>query len=109
MAKIAIITDPDSAPGFELTGVDVYEIKDMDMVGTLIGELIKSKRYDVIIYNEEYSIRIPREINELMERSIIPVFVAIPSVRTSAEKGREREYIAELLHRALGFYIKLSR
>ena len=42
-------------------------------------------------------------------REHTPVFIAIPSVKSWKAVEREEEYVARILHRALGFYIKIRK
>jgi vacuolar-type H+-ATPase subunit F/Vma7 len=109
MARLIVITDPDTALGFHLTGVDVTEMADPQAAAYRLLAVLKSREAGVVIYNEEYRTALSVKDRAALEDSITPVFFAIPVAR-AARKGEPRElYLARLLRRAIGYQVKIKR
>lgn len=109
MARIAIITDPDTGLGFKLTGVDVFNVFSPHEAESYIEKFLKNREYEIVAYSEEYSPHLPESLRKKAEESILPIFIAIPSIKSRREGGIEEEYIERVLQRALGFYVKIKR
>ena len=109
MAKIAVITDPDTGIGFKLTGIDVYNAPSYQEAAGYIERFLKNKEYEIVAYSEDYSGEMPESLRRKLEESILPVFMALPSIQSWREGERGEEYITRVLQRALGSYIKIKR
>lgn len=109
MARIGIITDPDTVLGFRLAGVDAYSASSHRQAEDCIKRFLKNREYEIIAYSDEYSEYLPESLRRKIEESILPIFISIPSVKSWKEGGREEEYIERVLQRALGFYVKIRR
>lgn len=109
LAKIAIVTDHDTGLGFRLAGVDVYSASSYKETEGHIEKLLKDKEYGLVAYSEEYTEHFPESMRIKMEESSLPVFIAIPSIKSWKEVEREEEYIGKILQKALGFYVKIKR
>ena len=109
MSRIAIITDPNTGLGFRLAGVDVYSVSLYKEAEEHIVRLLKNQEYGLIAYSEEYTEHFPESMRIKMEESTLPVFIAIPSIKSWKEVEREEEYIGKILQKALGFYVKIKR
>lgn len=109
MARIAVVTDPDTGLGYRLTGVDVYSASSYQEAGDYIERFLRNREYEIVAYSEEYSGYISEPLRRRMEESILPIFIAIPSIKSWREGEREEEYIAGILQRALGFYVKIRK
>lgn len=109
MARIAIITDPDTALGCKLTGVDVYSVSASQEGAGYLDRFLKSREYEIIAYSEEYTGDLAESLRRKIEESVVPIFIAIPSIRSWREGERGEEYLAKVLQKALGFYVKIRR
>ncbi len=109
MAGIAVVTDHDTGLGFRLAGVDVFSASSYLESEMFIERLLKDREYGLVAYSEEYTESLPESLRIKMEESTLPVFIAIPSVKSWKAVEREEEYVARILHRALGFYIKIKK
>lgn len=109
MARIAVITDPDTGIGFKLTGIDVYTAPSYQEAAGYIERFLKTREYEIVAYSEDYSGEMPESLRRKLEESILPVFIAMPSIQSWREGGKGEEYITRVLQRALGSYIKIKR
>ena len=109
MARLIVITDPDTALGFRLAGVDVSEVSAKEEAADRLLALLRAKEAGVVIYNEEYQAALPEKSRVVLEESTSPVFFAIP-VSQAKRAGEPREqYLARLLRRAIGYQLKIKR
>ena len=107
MFKLVIVTDPDSAHGFRLSGVDVVEAKDLAEAKKRIIELINDDSSGIIAVNEEFMAVIDERTREKIEKIYRPVVISFPAKRRLAVGEMRREDLARLIRRAVGFDIRL--
>lgn len=109
MARLIVITDPDTALGFRLAGVDVREVGAQEEAAEQLLSLLRSRKAGIVIYNEEYRWGLPEKSLSEMEESVSPVFYAIPVSQATREGDMREHYLARLLRRAIGYQLKLKR
>ena len=109
MARLIVITDPDTALGFRLAGVEATAVADAGEAADRLLALLKSEETGIVIYNEEYHTALPEHSRVALEESAAPVFFAVPG-RPAGRIGEPREeYLARLLRRAIGYQLKIKR
>jgi V/A-type H+-transporting ATPase subunit F len=98
--KLVVLTDPDTADGFRLAGVDVYEAEsneqDDDTSGIIAVNLAMMEAIDE---------RLQKKIDSIYR----PIVISLPiteKLRVGDERGA---YLARLIRRAIGFDITLRR
>lgn len=106
MYKFIVVTDPDTAPGFRLAGVDVMEIENSDEVRAMLPSLLLKDDTGIIAINEDYMTSLDEKMMEKIERSYRPIIIPIPS---HAKKLDRTSYIEGLLRRAIGYNIVLRK
>ena len=106
MYKFIVVTDPDTAPGFRLAGVDVMEIHNSEEVRTLLPSLLLKDDTGIIAINEDYMASLDEKMMEKIERSYRPIIIPIPS---GAKRLDRTSYIEGLLRRAIGYNIVLRK
>ena len=109
MARLTVITDPDTALGFRLAGIEVTEVTDVDEAVERLRALLRAKETGIVLYNEEYRSALPEPSQAAMEESLTPIFFAIPVARTGRISERREEYLARLLRRTIGYQVKIKR
>lgn len=109
MARLLVLTDPDTALGFRLAGVEVSEVSTKEEAAARLLTLLRAKEAGIVIYNEEYQAALSEKSQIALEDSVSPVFFAIP-VSQAHRAGEPREqYLARLLRRAIGYQLKIKR
>jgi V/A-type H+/Na+-transporting ATPase subunit F len=104
--KFIVVTDPDTAPGFRLAGVDVMEIQNSEEVRALLPSLLLRDDTGIIAINEDYIASLDQKTMEKIERSYRPIIIPIPS---GAKRLDRTSYIEGLLRRAIGYNIVLRK
>jgi len=104
--KFVVVTDPDTAIGFRLAGVDVLEIPNPDEVAALLPSLLLRDDTGIIALNEEYMMSLDDKMMEKIEKSYRPIIIPIPS---KAKRLDRTSYIEKLLRRAIGYNIVLRK
>ncbi len=106
MYKFIVVTDPDTAPGFRLAGVDVMEVRAGEDVEKIIAPLLYRDDTGIVAVNEEYMGILDEKLIAKMEKSYRPIIIPIPA---GAKKMDRMSYIERLLQRAIGYNIVLRR
>jgi V/A-type H+-transporting ATPase subunit F len=106
MYKFIVVTDPDSAPGFRLAGVEVLEASGLDEAKKIIPTLIYKDDTGIIAVSEDFMAALDEKLLERIAKTYRPIIIPIPS----RIKGLDRtSYIERLLQRAIGYNIVLRR
>jgi V/A-type H+-transporting ATPase subunit F len=67
--KFIVVTDPDTAPGFRLAGVDVMEVNNSEEVHALLPSLLLKDDTGIIAINEDYMMSLEEKMMEKIEKS----------------------------------------
>lgn len=109
MARLIVITDPDTALGFRLAGIEATEVTGAEEAAGRLLALLRTKEAGIVVYNEEYRSAIPEPYQTAMEQSLAPIFFAVPVARAGRISERREEYLARLLRRTIGYQLKIKR
>jgi V/A-type H+-transporting ATPase subunit F len=106
MYKFVVVTDPDTAPGFRLAGVDVLEASNLEEARKLIPPLVYRDDTGIVAVSEDFMAALDEKMLEKIEKTYRPIIIPIPA----RIKGIERtSYIERLLQRAIGYNIVIRR
>jgi V/A-type H+-transporting ATPase subunit F len=103
--RIAVLTDPETATGFRLAGVEVFEADTPQGAMEVLRNLI-SADYGVVAVNDALLTGTEDDIARLMRGRDMPIVVPFPAPKAKLESGEE--YIARLVKDNIGFYVKLK-
>jgi V/A-type H+-transporting ATPase subunit F len=109
MGQFLVITDPDTALGFRLAGVEVSEATSDEDAAERLLALLTGKEPGIVIYNEQYRAALTENIRVALEESVSPVFFAIPVAQAKRVEEPREQYLARLLRRAIGYQLKIKR
>lgn len=107
MYKVVVLTDPETAPGFRLAGVDVREVKDADEARREINRLLEDDDTGILAVNEGYLAAVDDRIRRRIEATYRPIVVSLPVKEKLGAIGERRAFLARLVHRAVGFDVTL--
>lgn len=107
MPKLVIITDPESAQGFRLAGVEVAEAKNPAEAQKHLISLINDDTSGIIAVSENLMGAVDEQIREKIDKIYRPIVVPIPSQKKLEMAEAHRKYLAQLIRRAVGFDIRL--
>ena len=109
MAWVAVLTDPDTAMGFRLAGVETFSAKDGEEVRRLVEVFFERRDPGVVVYNEDFLPFLAEKLQKRIEESLQPVFIPVPHIQSWREGEKGEEYLARLLRRVIGYQIKIKR
>jgi V/A-type H+-transporting ATPase subunit F len=104
MYKVAVITDPETATGFRLAGVEVREAGTPDAALELIREYAAAG-YGLLAVNEDLLQGTEDARTRLLRGRDLPLVVPLPPARANLESGEA--YISRLVKEHIGFAVKL--
>lgn len=108
MYKVVILTDPDTADGFRLAGVDVFEVEDADEAKREISRLLEDDRTGILAVNESFLAGLDERIQQRIESTYRPIVVSLPVKAKMGAIGDRKAFLARLVHRAVGFDVTLK-
>ncbi len=108
MPKMLILTDSETATGFRLAGVEVREA-DNTTAQKALEETIQSDNYGLVVVDESLIVDPIKSSERAMRGRSLPVILPMQGLGTAfGESDDAREYMKELVRRAIGFDIKLE-
>jgi V/A-type H+/Na+-transporting ATPase subunit F len=107
--RLAVLTDPDTADGFRLAGVDVYEAETTDIARKTLAQLVDDDTTGIIAVNTEMMEAIDERLQRKIDSIYRPIVISLP-ITEKLRLGEERgAYLSRLIRRAIGFDITLRR
>ncbi|NIS61334.1 MAG: hypothetical protein GTO13_11750 [Proteobacteria bacterium] len=109
MYSVVIITDEGSLVGFRLTGVEVREATS-ETAAEVLRETIKRGDIGLIAINENFIKSFDPKMMRIVTESEMPLIIPFPPVVYTEEKRDvEESYAAQLIRKAIGYHIKLTK
>jgi len=102
--RLAVITDPETATGFRLAGVEVREADSPEAVLEHLRAILPLD-YGLVAVNEDLLAGTEDERARLLRDRDLPIVLPFPAPRPQLESGEQ--YIARLVKEHIGFYVKL--
>jgi V/A-type H+-transporting ATPase subunit F len=109
MYKVVVLTDPDTAFGFRLAGVDVHEADDPAEARREINRLLEDENTGILAVNEGFLAAIDDRVRARIEATYRPIVVSLPVKEKLGAVGERRAFLARLVHRAVGFDVTLKK
>ena len=108
MQRVTVICREGLGSGFKLAGVEVRVVPDTEAARGEVRDLLSGDEYGLVLIEEDLLAGLDERTLKAVEESNEPLIVPFPSVRPGAEKRDEREYLGEVVRRAIGFQIRIS-
>jgi V/A-type H+/Na+-transporting ATPase subunit F len=107
--KIAVLTDPESASGYRLGGLEVALAHDPAEAREVLARLIQSEAYALIIVNMTLLPDPYQAVKKELRGRNLPVLLAAPCQPAPvAVPGEDAEaYLRKLIKETMGYEIKL--
>ncbi len=109
MFKLTILTDPDTATGFKLSGVDTYIANDSTEARKVLNTLINDDKTGIIAINEEFLNAIDDRTRQKIDTLYRPIVVPLPVKKKVMLAEERRAYLSRLIRRAVGFDLTLKK
>ena len=109
MYKLVVLTDPDTADGFRLAGVEVKVVDSEEEARKTLNSLIDDDTSGIIAVNEKLMAGIDERTQNKIDSIYRPIVISLP-IKEKLEMGEDhRAYLSRLIRRAIGFDITLRR
>lgn len=109
MYKLVVLTDPDTADGFGLAGVDVVVAESQDDARRKLNALIDDDSSGIVAINEAFMVDIDERTQQKITQTYRPIVITLPIREKLATEEDHRAYLSRLIRRAIGFDITLRR
>jgi V/A-type H+-transporting ATPase subunit F len=106
--KIAVITDPESAAGYRLGGLEVALAHDEAEARETLARLVQTDDYALIIVNMTLLPDPYQAVAKELRQRDLPVLLSAPAHRTAVAAGEDAEaYMRRMIKDTMGYEIKL--
>jgi len=107
--KLVVLTDPETADGFRLAGVDVRIAKSGDEARRQLAALVDDDSSGIIAVNEQMMAAIDERLQKKIDSIYRPIVISLPITERLQIGEDHRAYLSRLIRRAIGFDITLRR
>jgi V/A-type H+-transporting ATPase subunit F len=107
--RLIVLTDPDTADGFGLAGVDVMVAESQDDARRKLNALIDDDSSGIVAINEAFMVDIDERTQQKINQTYRPIVITLPIREKLATEDDHRAYLSRLIRRAIGFDITLRR
>ena len=109
MYDVVVITDEASLVGFRLTGVEVRGATP-ETAAEVLRETIDRGNVGLVAINEDLIKGFDQRMMRIVTESEMPLIIPFPPVVFTEEKRDvEESYVAQLIRKAIGYHIKLTK
>ncbi len=108
--KIAVLTDPDTATGFRMAGLEVAVAHTAEEAVQVLTGLIEQDAYALVAVDEALLPDPHKAVARVMRGRDLPVLLPFPSLRFAfgeAEGDEVEAYMRRLVRETIGYEIKL--
>jgi V/A-type H+-transporting ATPase subunit F len=108
MAKMVVLTDSETATGFRLAGVEVYETE-ADQAQAALEQLITSDDYGLVAVDESLIADPVKAGERAMRGRNLPILLPMPSLGAAfGDEDDAAAYMQAMVRSAIGFDIKVE-
>lgn len=109
MYNVVVITDEASSVGFRLAGVEVREATP-ETAAEVLRETVGKGDVGLIAINENFIKGFNQRMMRIVTESEMPLIIPFPPVAYTEERTDvEESYAAQLIRKAIGYHIKLTK
>jgi len=106
--KIAVLTDPESAAGYRLGGLEVALAHDEAEARETLARMVQTDDYALIIVNMTLLPDPYQAVAREMRHRDLPVLLPAPAHRSAVAAGEDAEkYMRQMIKDTMGYEIKL--
>lgn len=109
MYRILIMTYPEAAIGYRLSGADVLEFREDEAIRSSLEEILKNKVYGLLAVEEGMLKHVPEDLMKKIAREGMPVVVPINTPKGWYGAETAESYIARIIRKAIGYEVKIKR
>jgi V/A-type H+/Na+-transporting ATPase subunit F len=107
--KLIVLTDPETADGFRLAGVDVRVAENNEDARKVLAGLVDDDSSGIIAVNEQMMAGVDERLQHKIDSIYRPIVISLPITERLQIGQDHRAYLSRLIRRAIGFDITLRR
>jgi V/A-type H+-transporting ATPase subunit F len=107
--KYQVITDPESALGFRLAGVETLVAETPESAERLLQEAVNANDSGIILINQNFLNRFSDSFQRKLEKLGLPLIIPVPISNTWWREEPAEDYIFNLIRRAIGYQLKIKK
>lgn len=108
MSRLVVVTHPESANGFLLAGVEVFEAENDEQAKKYLVDFINDDSVGIVAIDEDLMEEVDERLKDKIDKLYKPVVIPIPPKKTVELSDNRTAYVQSIIKRAVGFDIKLS-
>ena len=105
MARLTIITTPDLAPGFALTGAQVFTAANLGEAEHVLRQQMAENPDALIAYHEPFFLQLPADLRKQIHLDYRPLVMALPDGLPARGEVSRRQMLTEMLSQVIGYSI----
>jgi vacuolar-type H+-ATPase subunit F/Vma7 len=105
MSQLFVVTRPSLVPGFQLAGVDVHGVEDVESAQELIEKWMTADETGLLAIDDGLLAHMDADFLKRLASSEHLPYLAIPGGQPLGPEASQRYRIAALIQRAIGFHI----
>lgn len=109
MLKIRVVTGPDTAAGFRLSGVEVDVVRGPEEATKRLHLRLADENCGLLIVDERLMEQAGEPLRRRLEKAGLPIVVPVPIDMTWREEGRSMDYLLRLIRRSIGFHMRIRK
>ena len=108
MYKVVVLTDLETAVGFQLAGAEVHEAETIEDAFYTLGKLVEDETIGIIAVNQVFLDTMDERTLKRIESVNRPILVSLPVTKKIGTVGERQALLASLIHSAVGFDVILK-
>jgi len=105
--KVAVLTGPESAPGYRLAGLEVEVARDPAAAKEALVRLIQSEDYALVAVDQGLLPDPGQAVKKERRDRALPVLLGVPSSKAALAGEDAAEYMRRLIKDTMGYEIKI--
>jgi vacuolar-type H+-ATPase subunit F/Vma7 len=105
MSRLLVVTRPSLVPGFQLAGVNVFGVEDIETSLEQISSWLDSGEVGLLAIDDGILEQMPAAFINRLESALQIPYLAIPGGSPLGQEISRRQRIAQTIRQAIGFHI----
>jgi vacuolar-type H+-ATPase subunit F/Vma7 len=103
--RVRILTRPELAAGFEMSGLPVNRVDDGAAAAETIKRWLADEDVGIVLVDDELYRAVPRDLLARLDRQAKPLVVPVPGPRWD-ERSEAEARVLEILRQAIGYRVR---
>jgi V/A-type H+-transporting ATPase subunit F len=108
LSRLVAIAPSDSANGYRLTGIEVFETESAAEASKEVLRLLEDETVAMLLLSESLAEEMDNKTISVIEESSMPLVLVVPEPSGWEEVSDQEAYVGELIRRSIGYQIKIT-